>query len=213
MLILPPKWTKTIPTAHAPPPEDAYTAQFALITRSKLSDDPGRDVELHSMIVQSTALKESLGRALADYPGVTTSLSRLEFAAPFAPFVHRWEALRAEQEALCERMGNGEGDTAPKEVAHEHLCILMDVLESELGGVMQEKKDLERYGVVRFEMLWMVFQPGGLVYRVVEGRERVYKVRSAAVHCVAGVKSFKLECAFVDFDGSNFGYVCWWFPW
>ncbi|SMR65182.1 unnamed protein product [Zymoseptoria tritici ST99CH_3D1] len=37
---------------------------------------------------------ESLGEILADYPGVTTTLKRLEFKARCEPLIHRWSQLK-----------------------------------------------------------------------------------------------------------------------
>ena len=60
-----------------------------------------KKLQIDSIVIQSPLLKTALGDVMKDYPGVTTSLDRLTFKAPFKPFVHRWskliEALESEQ--------------------------------------------------------------------------------------------------------------------
>jgi len=95
-------------------------------------------------MVQSSLIKTVLGEVLNGYPGITTNLDRLQFNAPFEPFVHRWEKLIEAREK--------ETDTDTR----NHINLLYDVLEEELRENIREKDDLIKNGVgksslVRFE--------------------------------------------------------------
>ncbi|OAG06264.1 P-loop containing nucleoside triphosphate hydrolase protein [Paraphaeosphaeria sporulosa] len=204
---LPNKWTTAYPTRASPPAEDAYSLQHALVARYKLSDDPNKTLDLHSIVVQSPLLKKSLGKVLDGYPGITIELQRVEFTAPFECFVHRWDRLQAERVALARKNKNAAPVTA--QVAKDavaHLEVLCETLESELAGLIREKDDLIAHGVMRFENLWTLFEPGCLVYRKRDGHDRVYKLKSAKIENASSGRVYNLECQYVDFDGTNFGY-------
>ncbi|KAL5444997.1 hypothetical protein PMIN06_008203 [Paraphaeosphaeria minitans] len=204
---MPNKWTTAYPTRAGLPAEDAYSLQHALVARHKLSDDPTKTLDLHSIAVQSPLLKKSLGKVLEDYPGITTELQRVEFTAPFECFVHRWDRLQAERVALVRK----KRDAAPvaaqlAQDAADHLKVLYETLESELAGLIRERDDLIAHGVMRFEKLWTLFEPGCLVYQKRDGHDRVYKLKSAKIENASSGRVYKLECQYVDFDGANFGY-------
>lgn len=61
--------------------EDAESEKWAIIVRrARVYGDPKRVLMLHSIVIQSPFLKEVLKEVLKGYPGVTSSLKRLEFA-------------------------------------------------------------------------------------------------------------------------------------
>ncbi|KAL1600811.1 hypothetical protein SLS60_007199 [Paraconiothyrium brasiliense] len=201
------KWSTQYPTRAGPPAEDAYSLQHALVARYKLSDDPGKTLDLHSIVVQSPLLKKSLGKVLDGYPGITTELERVEINAPFECFVHRWDRLQAERVALTRKSKNASPVAAQmSKDAVAHLEALYTTLESELASVIREKDDLIAHGVMRFEKLWTLFEPGCLVYQQRDGHDRVYKLKSAKIEQANTGRVYKLECQYVDFDGTNFGY-------
>jgi len=72
-------WTINYPKDLDDPPENADSAQYALIARNKKSFDGRRKLRVESIVVQSPLLKNVLGGVLEGYPGTTTSLERLEF--------------------------------------------------------------------------------------------------------------------------------------
>jgi hypothetical protein len=92
-------WNKDDDTWTSKEPEDTKPAEgkdtigHAIVIRQQKSSDSRKKYEIHSIVVQSPALKVALGEILEDYPGVCCNLDRLVFKAPFQPFVHRWGAL------------------------------------------------------------------------------------------------------------------------
>jgi hypothetical protein len=204
----PNKWTTQYPARVDPPVEDAKSAQHALVARYKLSDNPSKSLDLHSIIVQSPLLKQSLAKVLAGYPGITTELERLEFKAPFECFVHRWEQLCAERDEMVRKAQTGvlggEGNWYAQTVTH--LKLLCSTLEEELGPVIREKKDLISHGVMTFKQMWTLFEPGCLVYCKSDGEDCIFKVKTAKTTTSNSRQVYQLECQYVDFDGTAFGY-------
>jgi ATPase family associated with various cellular activities (AAA) len=174
--------------------ENAETARFAFLVRNKISYDSRKTLEIDSIIVQSPLLKEALGTVLEDYPGITTNLQRLVFKAPFQPFVHRWTKL---VDIL---------ETTTDETMRAHLKLFHKVLYEELKDAIAAKNDLVANGVITFEHLWTIFEPGVLVYGTEEGKERVFELQSASYQeDRSGVAYLQLHCRGIDWDGDKFG--------
>jgi hypothetical protein len=174
--------------------ENAETARFAFLVRNKISYDSRKTLEIDSIIVQSPLLKEALGVVLKDYPGITTNLQRLVFSAPFQPFVHRWTKL---VDVL---------ETTTDEATRAHLTLFHKVLHEELKDAIAAKNDLVANGVITFEHLWTIFEPGILVYGTDEGKERVYELHSAAYQeDQSGSSYLQLYSRGIDWDGDKFG--------
>ena len=174
--------------------------------RYKLSENPAKDLDLHSIVVQSPYLKTVLARVLDGYPGITLELERLEFNAPFDCFIHRWEKLLAVREELStdsqDLLGDSMEDDA-KTVAH--LDMLHATLSSELANTLRTKRDLLKNGVITFNNISMIFEPGCLIYTKTEGHDRVYKMSSTKLEMQNKRQVLKLDCEFVDYDGAKFG--------
>ena len=182
-------WSEKYPRSFRNASENDQTARFALIVRNRRSSDSRRKVEIESIVVQSPLLKRALNHILDGYPGVTTDLDRLEFSAPFQPFVHRWQ--RFEEATVNEK------DLGTK----QHLALLWDVLGTELRSQLQKIKDYRRLGVCDYDTLWTLFEPNCLVLTCRNGSERIY-------HCVKSSRldqGYSLEAQYVDWDGERFG--------
>ena len=78
-------WVDKYPGDIEEAAEDAETAEYALVIRNKKSYDGRKKFEIDSIVVQSPLLKLALGEVLKGYPGITTTLDRLTFSAPFKP--------------------------------------------------------------------------------------------------------------------------------
>ena len=189
------QWVTEFPDDIGEAAENSETAKFAFIVRNKKSYDSRKSLEIDSIIVQSPLLKDSLGIVLKDYPGITTSLKRLVFRAPFQPFVHRWGKL----DDLLRSMEDGD----PK----AHLKLLHDVLAEELKESISARNDLVANGVITFEHLWTILEPGALIYGTDEGKERLYELVSTSYGTDQrlGMEFINLYCWGVDWDGEKFG--------
>lgn len=187
-------WTTEYPDDLNEPPENAESAQYALLVRHKKCYDGRKKLEIDSIVVQNQLLKKVLGIVLKDYPGISTNLERVEFHAPFEPFVHRWEAFAEARET--------EVDTETK----AHVELLWRVLEEELRDTIREKNDHVANGVVRFDNIWTIFEPSTLVFSRDEDQERVYRLKTGNFANTRCGRVYALQVEFVDWDGENFGY-------
>jgi hypothetical protein len=189
------QWVTEYPEDAVEAAENAETARFAFLVRNKISYDSRKTLEIDSLIVQSPLLKEVLGVVLKDYPGITTNLQRLVFKAPFQPFVHRWTKLVNVLE------------TTTDETTRAHLKLFHDILHEELKDAIAAKNDLVVNGVITFEYLWTIFEPGVLFYGTDEGKERVFELQSANYQTDrrSGLNYLQLQARGVDWDGESFG--------
>ncbi|KAF2663918.1 P-loop containing nucleoside triphosphate hydrolase protein [Microthyrium microscopicum] len=189
-------WTARAPDDLAEPPENAESAQYALLIRNERCYDGKNALKIHSLVIQSQRLKTVLGQVLAQYPGIsTTELKRLEFLPPFEAFVHRWDRLLKAEET--------EEDADTK----KHLKLLGEVLKKELGEAISDRNDLTTLGVARYDTVWTLFEPGCQVFSTSDGHERVYKFTKGEFRqCQVLGHHYALDCQYVQFDGANFGY-------
>jgi hypothetical protein len=188
-------WQDKEPADVAEAAENEETAQHALITRLQKATDSRKKYEMHSIIIQSPQLKEALADILQNYPGIHCGLKRLEFEAPFRPFVHRWPQLLQFREK--------EDIDA---VTAEHIELLYNVLRAELKDVIKTLEDYVDHGIVTWEHIWTIYQPGSIIYSSSHnGAHAAYKLRSGAYVKTQCGKAFQLTVEAIDWDGNHFG--------
>ncbi len=187
-------WTDKYPEDAEEAAENEETLKFAVIVRSVKSNDSRKKLEAHSIIVQSPWLKTALGEILRDYPGVACELSRLIFEAPFNPFVHRWAEFIA-------YMKRTDLDTTTK----EHLDVLHGILVYEIGDLVKAFEDYVLKGVISYEHLWMIFQPGGTIVSAYKGPLSAFEIDETEYMATQCGKFLRLKADCVDYDGKNFG--------
>jgi hypothetical protein len=188
-------WLDKEPEDVADAAENEATAQHAFITRLGKSEDSRKKYELHSIIIQSPHLKKALAEILHNYPGVHCGLRRLEFEAPFRPFVHRWPQF-------LEYRARKDLD----EATAEHIELLYNVLRKELKDVIKTLEDYVDHGIVTYEHIWTIFQPGSIVYsNTHNGTHGAYKLRLGAYIELQCGKAYQLTAEAIDWDGNHFG--------
>jgi hypothetical protein len=244
------QWQATIPEDLPKPAEDAESAKWAIIVRNvRVFHDPKKVLSMHSIVIQSPYLKDLLAEVLAEYPGVTAHLARLEFTGRFEPLIHRWSELKSAIQAMkdkrlesqklpqtnghsseevaidaeksedassdaqssalskdpAEQETNGNDDASLDERI-KHAELLYDLLSKEFADIIESSVDMKEKGVITYELLWTLFQPGMLVYSRQQGQDRVFSLSSARY----GVDRdnnpvYWLMCEYHDWDGTNFG--------
>lgn len=147
---------------------------------------------MHSIVVQSPLLKKMLENVLKGYPGVTVGLQRLEFSGKFEPLIHRWTELENAIEVLKttvdekskeERYDDSlrrcklsafqaltrSSEDSDDKLKLKHAQLLQELLASEFKNVIDSSQDMKVKGVMTYEYLWTLFQPGSMVYNRQEG--------------------------------------------
>ncbi|KAJ5352202.1 hypothetical protein N7452_001176 [Penicillium brevicompactum] len=184
-------WTRDIPSDLPEPAEDADSAQYALLVRKEKCFDGRKSLSVHSIVVQSEHLKGFLGKVLDKYPGVTTTLDRLEFTAPFRPFVHRWEEII--------RLRDEEEDPITK----THVDLFYRIMDEELRDVIDHKKDLVANGVITYPLAWTIMEPHDVVISSVGGLLRGHQFSTMMLtKC-----GWQLYADHIEFDGNRFGHT------
>ena len=187
-------WVDKYPDDLEEAAENAETARYALLIRNKKCYDGRKKLQIDSIIVQSPLLKAVLGTVLKDYPGITTSLDRLTFQAPFEPFVHRWSQF---SEAV-----HKEEDLETK----AHLDLFYKTLELELTDAIKARDDFILNGVITYDTCWMIFEPGTVVFAVEDKQKVAVRLKNAAYVQTRCGNAYRLTCECVDWDGENFGF-------
>ncbi|KAF9878751.1 ATPase [Colletotrichum karsti] len=187
-------WVDKYPEDVHEAAENEETAQYAVLVRNVKSSDSRKKLEAHSIVIQSPWLKTALGEVLDGYTGVACELERLEFDAPFHPFVHRWTEL-------CRYMKKSGLDEKTK----EHLKILHDILQYEIGDAIKAFEDYVAKGVITFQHLWMIFQPGAVVLSAHKGPLSAFELEETEYKATQCGKFLELSVDCVDYGGKTFG--------
>ncbi len=186
-------WVDKAPEDWEEAAENEETARYALVVRNEKDFDSRKKQKIHSLIIQSPWLKQVLAEILKDYPGVTCELERLVFEAPFEPFVHRWGDL------LKFMKRNHE------ELTTKHIDLLHSILKEELKDTIKAFEDYVAHGVITFEHLWTIFQPGSVVVSRYSGTVSAYEFVSGSFEETQCGKAYQLELHCIDWSGENFG--------
>lgn len=173
------------------------TSGYAILARqTEGHGDFGRELKLHSMVIQSDLIKEVLNEVLKGYPGITTGLENLAVEAPFAAFYHRWGELAEAFEAST-------GTTK------EHLTLLISILEVEFEGMHKTVADLVKNNVIEYKYIWAIFQPGEHIITKMHGQDTVMLLESGIPYDdtqYGGNKGWSLSAKHIDYTGSMTGF-------
>ena len=187
-------WVDKYPDDLEAAAENDETARYALLIRNKKCYDGRKMLKMDSVVVQSPLLKKALGSILNAYPGVTTTLDRLDFKAPFKPFVHRWANVVAALES--------EEDPETK----SHLDLFHRTMGEELKDDLKARDDYIQNKVITWDTCWMIFEPGTTVFSVEDKQNCAFRLKNGSyVETPRCGPAFALDCEKVDWDGEAFG--------
>ncbi|KKZ65599.1 hypothetical protein EMCG_08563 [[Emmonsia] crescens] len=91
----------------------------------------------------------------------------------------------------------------------EHLLLLVRHIESAYAATKQHLTSLLRSGQISYDLLWALFKPGSHIYTTCmgTGKPRCVIFDAGEEATEKGVKYYKLECRYLDYDGQVFGEV------
>ncbi|KAJ5741025.1 P-loop containing nucleoside triphosphate hydrolase protein, partial [Penicillium malachiteum] len=183
------------------PPEDVYkvgentiSGKKALIVRKVKCYDGRRSFQMDSIIIQSQFLKDFLAKVMNGYPGLTFTLARVEFKRPFKPFIHRWDSLCHERDNIQDLTVNS------------HVDLLYKILKEELSDLISEISDLLKSAVMTHKLIWALFEPGKVIYSVIDDRQRGFLFLSGDFDPNPSKRDFLITARYIDSDGKSFGY-------
>lgn len=187
--------TDKIPDDLPEPEETEETARYALLIRNNKCYDGRKSLSIASIVVQSPLLKEVLCWVLKDYPRIAPELNRFEIVAPFRPFVHRWQRLT---EAL---------DNEQDPLTKSHIQLFYDALKKELQVTLEARADFLAHGTITFDSLWMIFEPGDIIYTTWNKRPVAARLGTASTFLGRHEDFYRLECDMIRGNGQMFGWV------
>ncbi|KAK7946107.1 AAA family ATPase [Apiospora aurea] len=174
--------------------EQPESKRKALVVRMGINHgEGGKPLVLDSIVVQNQHIKDLLGDVFQGYGGITASLNKLVFRAPFHPFYHRWARF---QSLLAQKKLEDASAAA-------YSQLLYDVLEQEIRETMEEANDLCAKQGITYELLWTLFEPGTLVYSTMNGLNQLSRVQS--FHRVLDVGFSRIGVTYTDYNGHKFG--------
>jgi len=132
-------------------------------------------------------------------------LKRLEFSGRFEPIIHRWTDLNVAIEKLKQEATTTDGgDEASGKLKHAEL--LHKLLSQEFKETIDAFTDLKSQGVMTYEHLWTLFQPGSFVFSKQQGQDRIFRLHSSKYgQDRNGNPVYWLTCQYIDYDGTRFG--------
>ena len=188
-------WVETIPDDLAEPVENEKSAKFALLIRNIKCYDGRRALSIESIIIQSPLIRDALKKVLDNYPGITPGVDRMEIKPPFQAFVHRWDKFAA--------VLDQEEDPATR----AHLELLYTVIFDEIRADLIARDNLLAHNVIDFQHLWMLFEPGSIVFSSRLGQPCALRLQSCQLSSNACGRFYQLQCQYVEWNGENFGYA------
>jgi hypothetical protein len=90
-------------------------------------------------------------------------------------------------------------------MTREHLHVLHDILQEEIGTQVKEFEDYVLNGVITFESLWMIYQPGSIIFAAHAGPVSAFEVEDVAYKETKCGTILKILADCVDWDGKKFG--------
>ena len=195
------QWQDKIPDDIGEPVENAETAKFALLVRNvKVYNDPRKVLAIHSIVIQSPLLKKLLKPVLEGYPGITSSLKRLELSGKFEPLIHRWSRLK-------EAIANIGDSTDEEKETKKHADLFYSIVQKEFAEDIDSCQDMIAKGVITYEYLWQIYAPGSIIYGKRDGQDIALKLFSTRYGTNNNGKPvFWVTGKYVDWDGTQMGF-------
>lgn len=188
-------WVDEMPKDLRPSAEEeSENRRHALLIRLRRNHNDGKPMVLHSIVIQSSYLKSILGQVFQEYSGITITLKKLVFRAPFDCFFHEWHRLEKIVREVEDPIGRSHGR------------LLQKVLRSELRETISLSNDLNRNGVITYDYLWTIFKPGVDVYTFEDGYDRIYRLQRATYVSNISGEFLQLTVHEISCDGDRFGY-------
>lgn len=186
--------TDKVPKDLPQPEETEETSRYALLIRNNKCYDGRKSLTISSIVIQSPLLKKVLCWVLKDYPCMAPELDRLEVVSPFRPFVHRWQRLT---DAL-----NNEKDPETK----SHIQLFYDALKKDLEVTLEARDDFITHQTITFNSLWMIFEPGDIIFTIINKRPIAAKLKTASIFQGRHEDVYRLECEMIYGNGVMFGW-------
>ena len=90
-------------------------------------------------------------------------------------------------------------------ITAEHIELLYNVLQAELKDVIKTLEDYVDHGIVTFDRVWTIYQPGSIIYSDSHnGAHGAYRLRSGAYVKTQCGRAYQLTVEAIDWNGTHF---------
>ncbi|KAK6507841.1 hypothetical protein TWF481_006263 [Arthrobotrys musiformis] len=146
--------------------------------------------------IKSEPVKKALETIVTGYPDISFSAPTVTLSFPIRElhiFSDKLNALAQEEEEKGTELG-------------QHLSVLMRFLNEEWAPYDKKVQYWTDVGLITYEYLWTLFQPGSYIYTTINKKPRVLKLTSFAYRSSCnGAKWGELNAKYIDYNGTIFG--------
>ncbi|RVD89621.1 uncharacterized protein DFL_000620 [Arthrobotrys flagrans] len=147
--------------------------------------------------IKSEPVKKALDKLITGYPDISFSVPTVTLNFPLRElhiFSDKLNALAQEEEKKGTELG-------------QHLGVLMKFLNDEWEPYNKKVSYWTDVGLITFDYLWTLFQPGSYIYTTVHGKPRVLKLTSFQYRSSCSGRWAELLGSYIDYNGTIFGEV------
>ncbi|PSN71072.1 P-loop containing nucleoside triphosphate hydrolase protein [Corynespora cassiicola Philippines] len=170
--------------------DPATAAKYALVVRKQPDRSGKGGLMLCSITIQSPLIRGVLSEVFKNFRGISTKLKNLTFSYPFHEFFHRCDSFNAQTATCTDRP------------TLQHMELLREVLVPCIQPDIDRRDDLLKHGLISYDFLWALFEPGTEIYSEVHSHDRIFLLLRTQYE--RGI--FSIICRYVEYDGHKFGY-------
>jgi hypothetical protein len=184
------KWVEQVPADLDDEVSEDEEEGAPLVVRRRRTWGGTKTWEIASIEIKSQALKDVLLKKILDSYNLRPKLKFLTLLAPFRDFYYNAEKFeKAIKEETDETVLNG-------------LRILRHLVKPKYAADSKVAQELISNGLISYNLLWMLFSPGELIYTDRRGEGQLLRLTQVRVD-----GQVNLEYKYVHWDGLRFGYV------
>ncbi|KAK6513066.1 hypothetical protein TWF506_009229 [Arthrobotrys conoides] len=145
--------------------------------------------------IKSEPVKKALEKMIIGYPEISFSVATPTLTFPLKElhiFSDKLNALAEEEEAKGTELG-------------QHLSVLMKFLNNEWEPYNKKVSYWTDAGLITFDYLWTLFQPGSYIYTTISKKPRVLRLDSFSYRSNCSSKWGQIYGTYIDYDGTMFG--------
>ncbi|KAF3187224.1 hypothetical protein TWF225_004378 [Orbilia oligospora] len=182
------------PAAKRKKVEEVETEEFGNYT-FRCIEQNSRYTSGRILEIKSDPVKEALEKIIIGYPDISFSVQTPTLTFPLNElhiFSDKLNALAEEEEGKGTELGH-------------HLSVLMRFLNNEWAPFNKKVSYWTDVGLITYEYLWTLFQPGSYIYTTINKKPRVLKLDSFQYQSSCSSKWAQLYGTYIDYDGNMFG--------
>ncbi|THY31303.1 P-loop containing nucleoside triphosphate hydrolase protein [Aureobasidium pullulans] len=172
---------------------EASTDDYALVVTRKL--DKNHNLDSTTLDVNSPFILNAFRDVVKSHPTIPSDFStRVSIPIPSEMLFHHWDDLQNYTSDLKD------------DAAHQHLDLLLQFMEFDMGAARKNYLSQVRSGLVEFARLGVLFRPGDTVVTYVKSHPWLLKVEKTAYETnEKRGKYCEIQCSFSDHDGEKYG--------